>query len=60
MSKYGKEIEEYVLKDVEDGMKINISATPTIFINGRKIEGFVPPVILDIIFRRILSTLLRT
>jgi protein-disulfide isomerase len=55
MSKYGKEIEEYVLKDVEDGMKIKISATPTIFINGRKIEGFVPPVILDIIFRRILS-----
>jgi len=36
-------------------MKINITATPTIFINGRRIEGFVPPIILDEIFKRILK-----
>ena len=55
MKESKREIEKYISDDIEDGMKINITATPTIFINGRRIEGFVPPIILDEIFKRILK-----
>ena len=55
MKESKREIEKYISDDIEDGMKINITATPTIFINGRRIEGFVPPIILDEIFKWILE-----
>lgn len=36
-------MEERVRKDVEEGRRLEIKATPTLIINGRMIEGLPPP-----------------
>jgi protein-disulfide isomerase len=36
-------MEERVRKDVEEGRRLEIKATPTLIINGRVIEGLPPP-----------------
>ena len=32
-----------VIKDIEEGIQLNIESTPTFFINGRRITGALPP-----------------
>ena len=43
-------------KDVEEGKQLGVNATPTFFINGRKVEGVYPLAAWSQIIERLLST----
>ncbi|MBU6374653.1 MAG: thioredoxin domain-containing protein [Bdellovibrionales bacterium] len=32
-----------VIKDIEEGIRLNVESTPTFFINGRRVSGALPP-----------------
>jgi protein-disulfide isomerase len=46
------EINAAVNRDVEEGIQLGITSTPTFFMNGKKIEGVLPtPVWIELIER---------
>jgi protein-disulfide isomerase len=51
-----KETEEALIRDVEEGIRLNIQATPTFFINGRKMEGPYPLGAWESIIEKLLAS----
>ena len=45
--------QDAVTKDVEEGIALNIESTPTIYVNGRKMEGVFPPPAWEAIIKKL-------
>jgi len=52
----GDTVNQIVKRDIELARKLNVEATPTIFINGRRIEGVPPREIIEAIIEKELKT----
>ena len=44
-----------ILKDLEEGFRLNVQSTPTFFVNGRRVEGAFPVEVWNRIIERLLA-----
>lgn len=49
------ETREFLSRDIEDGIALNIESTPTFFVNGRRLPGSLPPQLWKRVFDAILA-----
>lgn len=52
-----KDIEEEIIQDLEDGIRAGVVGTPTFFINGRRVSGAVPEIVMENLINELLSEL---